>query len=98
MNRRAVVLTALKKPVMDKNSETCVTLAQNAFHRYKTSQAMKVDAFRVKQLDARATQAEITDYRNHCRECSGWQSSRDPTLHVCANSFRSGFQTIALWV
>ena len=24
---------------------------------------MKVDAFRVKQLDARATQAEITDYR-----------------------------------
>ncbi|CAE7567214.1 GIP, partial [Symbiodinium necroappetens] len=49
--------------VVVKENETCVTLAQNAFIDARL-QPMKIEPARMKQLDARANQAETTDYRS----------------------------------
>ncbi|CAE7911421.1 RE1, partial [Symbiodinium necroappetens] len=49
--------------VMTKDSETCVTLAQNAFIDGRL-QPMRIESSRAKQLDARANQEELTDYRS----------------------------------
>ena len=49
--------------VVVRDKETCVTLAQNAFIDGRL-QPMKIEPGRMKQLDARANQAETTDYRS----------------------------------
>ena len=49
--------------VVQRDGETCVTLAQNAFIDGRL-QPMKIDSARVKQLDARANQTETTDFRS----------------------------------
>ncbi|CAE7195067.1 RE1 [Symbiodinium sp. CCMP2592] len=49
--------------VINKDGETCVTLAQNAFIDGRL-QTMKIDSSRLREPDARANPTEVTDYRS----------------------------------
>ena len=49
--------------VVQRDGETCVTLAQSAFIDGRL-QPMKIEAARMKQLDTKANQTEITDFRS----------------------------------
>ncbi|CAE6970895.1 RE1 [Symbiodinium sp. CCMP2592] len=49
--------------VIEKDGETCVTLAQNAFIDGRL-QTTKIDPSRLREPDARANSTEVTDYRS----------------------------------
>ena len=80
--------------VVQKDGETCVTLAQKAFTDGRL-QPMKVEASRTKQPDARTNQAEMNDFRSIVGSLQWLAVQPRPGLLSSATNSSSGCRIFA---